>query len=359
MKKLIIIVLCVLVFGQISGQITISSSDMPASGDTIRSSIGVNPGGVYDFVRTGNNLIWDFSGLENMGQQVDTFLTVTQTPIIFWPFFLTSSNLAKKISGAGFIPGLPVESAYQYFSKTSSSFTDIGTGLVFSGLPIPLKYSEPDVLYRFPMSIGWQDTVDSFLEVSVPDLGYLMVDRNRINHVDGWGVLKSPYGEFDVLRLKSTVSEYDSIFIDSLGIGFPIQRNYIEYKWIGQGFGLPLLQVTIDEFLAETIVFLDSVRDVNVGVADHVLPNRQTIIWPNPANDFVYLDFSGIDEHITSLSLTDQTGRKCFQVSLPLKYPKNIPFRVNLADLRLSKGLYTIIIHGQQQVHTAKLIIGH
>jgi hypothetical protein len=358
MKKFTTILLCMLIIGQIFSQITISSSDMPVSGDTIRTSIGVNSEG-YDFARTGNNLIWDFRGLENMGQQLDTFLTVTQTPIIFWPFFLTSSNLARKVSGAGIIPGLPIENAFQYFDKNSTSFTDIGTGLVFGGLPIPLKYSDPDVLYRFPMSVGWKDTVDSFLEVSVPDLGYLMVDRNRINHVDGWGVLKSPYGEFDVLRLKSIVSEYDSIFIDSLGIGFPIQRNYIEYKWIGQGFGLPLLQVTIDEFLAESIIFIDSVRGVNVGIAHDIELPRHIRTWPNPAKDFVYLDFSGIDEEITYISLTDQTGRECCRLTLSAINQNDVPFRVELGTYRLSEGLYTIIIHGQHKVYTSKLLISH
>jgi len=343
---------------QVFCQITISSSDMPVSGDTIRTSNGVNPGGIYDFARTGNNLIWDFTGLENIGQQVDTFLTVTQTPIIFWPFFLTSANLARKVSGTGLIPGLPVESAFQYFNKTSSAYSDIGTGLVLSGLPIPLKYTDPDVLYRFPMTVGFQDTVDSYLEVSVPDLGYLMVDRNRINLVDGWGVLKSPYGEFEVLRLKSIVSEYDSIFVDSLGIGFPIQRNYIEYKWIGQGFGIPLLQVSIDTLLqTESIVFVDSVREINVGIGQTNIQLHSLKVYPNPADNYIDMDLSGITDRIISIRLLDMAGKSCLMIPLNEKLPENVPFRIDLTPYGLSMGMYTLVIQSKSNVFVSRLMI--
>lgn len=360
MKKSALLLFSLLFMTQLFSQITITSADMPASGDTIRTSIGVNPGGIYDFARTGNNLIWDFTGLENIGQQVDTFLTVTQTPIIFWPFFLTSANLARKVSGAGLIPGLPVENAFQYFNKTSSAYSDIGTGLVFSGLPIPLKYTDPDVLYRFPMSVGFQDTVDSYLEVSVPDLGYLMVDRNRINIVDGWGVLKSPYGEFEVLRLKSIVSEYDSIYIDSLGVGFPIQRDYIEYKWLGQGFGIPLLQVTIDTLLqTENIVFVDSIRDINVGIGNLAIQPRKLKVWPNPAANYIELIVPEVDDRFLSIRLADFSGRTCFVIYVSEKKPVNIPIRIDLSSYGLSGGVYILTVQGREKVYTSKLLISH
>ncbi len=337
-------------------QITITSSDMPFSGDTIRTSNGFNASN-YDFSRTGVDLVWDFTSLENTGQQVDTFMSVTETPVVFWPFFLTSSNLVQKLNSSDIIPGLAVESAYRFFNRTSTAFSDIGTGLILNGLPLPLKYTDPDVLYRFPMSTGFQDTVDSYLEVTVPDLGYLMIDRNRINLIDGWGLLKTPFGEFDVLRLKSIVSEYDSIFIDSLGIGFPIQRDYIEYKWLGKEFGIPLLQVTIDEFLSETITFIDSVRGINVGLPHFRQKAGLLHIYPNPVQDEIHLVFPSDIQMLESVTVFNSNGLECIRLELPGQLLFGQHFTIDLSNSNLEKGMYFISVVASNQLYSAKFLI--
>lgn len=337
-------------------QITITSSDMPFSGDTIRTSNGVNASN-FDFARTGINLVWDFTSLENAGQQVDTFMSVTETPVIFWPFFLTSSNLAQKLNSSDIIPGLDVESGYRFFNRTSSAFTDIGTGLILNGLPLPLKYTDPDVLYRFPMSTGFLDTVDSFLEVAVPDLGYLMIDRNRINQVDGWGLLKTPFGEFEVLRLKSIVSEYDSIYVDSLGIGFPFQRNYIEYKWLGKEFGIPLLQVTIDEFLSETIIFIDSVRGVNVGLPHLQQKAESLLVYPNPVQLEIHVALPAGIQIIESMTVFNSKGVECFRIESPDQWSSNRHITIDLTNRNLKNGMYFIAVVASNQLYSAKFLI--
>jgi hypothetical protein len=55
------------------------------------------------------------------------------------------------------------------------------------------------------------------------------------------------------------VSQRDSIYIDSLGIGFPLEREIIEYKWIAKGSGIPVLQIN-EEGMTATAVYRDSVR---------------------------------------------------------------------------------------------------
>ena len=55
---------------------------------------------------------------------------------------------------------------------------------------------------------------------------------------------RQPYGTFDALRVMTTIGERDSIYIDSLGIGFntPVVTTK-EYKWLGLSQGVPLLQI--------------------------------------------------------------------------------------------------------------------
>lgn len=259
MRKVTFFLCTMLFIGQINAQITIDSNDMPSIGESVRTSISFDFQS-YNFEETGNDHTWDFSELSSNIQRESTFIGVTQTPPVFWPFFLGSANLATEIQELNAFPELPVDGGYQFFQKTAVRYADTGIGLLVGGLPIPLKFNNPDVLYRFPMTVGYVDTTYADLSVGFPDIGHLEIERERISEVDGWGTLHTPYGSFETLRIKSMVAEYDSIYIDTLGQGFATNRFYTEYKWLGKGHGLPLLTVTEDPVFGSSITFIDSLR---------------------------------------------------------------------------------------------------
>lgn len=269
-------------------QITIVSSDMPSSGDTLRTSISLNPTTI-DFAQTGENYVWDYRSLYPETQRLDTVKTVLQTPVFFWPSFLASANLAWHVNAETLLAGLPIDDAYQFFSNTTSSFRDFGYGLIISGIPLPLKFSSPDVLYNFPMSMGNTFESNADLEFALAGIGYISVQRERSNVVDGWGILKTPFGNFDVLRLKSTVFEIDSIYIDTLGQGTRVERNYIEYKWIGKNQDIPLLHCTLDDLLGTMVVYKDSIRDLTVGT-NALVTNNVLNVFPNPSEREMYFN---------------------------------------------------------------------
>lgn len=353
MKQLITAILFTFSIG-LAAQISVTSSDMPSPGDTIRTSISINSNG-YDFSRTGSDFTWNFDGLETISQTVDTFLSITQTPVSFWPFFITSANLATRQNASNILPGLPAVETYRFYNNTNGSFKDAGYGVILSGVPIPLKYANADMIYTFPMNMGTTHESSSGLELSIPDMGYIMIDRNRSSVVDGWGNLTTPYGTFEVLRLKSTVSEYDSIYIDSLQLGLPLQRNYIEYQWIGKNFGTPLLGVTEDELFGTTIVFIDSVRGINVGIPEKILAKSFTV-YPNPIQDVLKFQLKLASDCNLSISFYDMTG-KCVYRSENQKYYLNSgEFVLPLSELYLQKGLYLIVVNAKDQVYTSKFI---
>ncbi len=283
MRKLIFTSIALLIGAiPLLSQITILNSDMPSAGDTIRISIGFDPL-FYDYTDTGENHSWDFSELQPFYQNIDTFMTVLETPLIFWPFFLTSSNLVLKSDNFSTVLPIPIGDSYQFFSKTSSVFSDVGLGLEINGLHLPLKYDNPDVWYRFPLEYGSTDSGETGLEFELEDIGYLLVERERSTEVDGWGNLTTPFGTFETLRLKSVVNEFDSIYIDSIGEGFSVYRTYTEYKWLGKNMGLPLLQVVVDDMLGTVITYQDSVRDLNVAIPEIDISGANGIqVYPNP-----------------------------------------------------------------------------
>lgn len=352
--KQIFTIIFIFSFAGLFAQITVTNSDMPSSGDTIRTSLTVAIE-AYDFSRTGNNFVWDFSGLTPISQDVDTFMSVTETPVAFWPFFITSANLANKINPASLLPGLPELEAYRFYNNTSSSFKDVGYGILITGIPLPLKYSNADMIYKFPMNNGTTHESASGLEVSIPDLGYIMIDRDRSCVVDGWGTLTTPYGTFEVLRLKSTVSEYDSIYIDSLQQGVPLQRNYIEYQWIGKNMGLPLLRATVDELFGTSVVYIDSLRDVNVGIEPKQLAESFPV-YPNPVQDQINFDLNFDKACQVQISVFDMSGKCYFQENSHSVNSGDQKITLNLNTLLMPSGGYLVVVRSDKQLFTSRFI---
>ncbi len=339
-------------------QITITSGDMPSAGDTIRTSISMDFLN-FDFAETGEGFYWDFSELLPFTQRLDTFITVQQTPILFWPFFLGSANLVLKLNDFAAFPELPSGNGFQFFNKTSSLYSDVGIGLQIQGLPLPLKYDTPDVLYRFPLNYGNTDTGSTGLEFGLPDVGYLYIERDRYTEVDGWGTLETPYGSFETIRLKSIVAEYDSIYVDSLGMGFPIYRNYIEYKWFGKNHGLPLLMVVDDDVFGASIIYRDSVREINVSVPESIVHKReQAIVYPNPAVDFINVFLPGFENGKVEIQLFDLAGSLKFAEEVLVSI-KGQWHQIKLDQQHLVPGIYMLQIRQNGRLSINKIIISN
>lgn len=243
MKRIVIILISLgWITLPIFSQIVVNQSDMPVVGDTIRVSItNVVPAG---YASTAFDTVWDYAGLEAMSQRIDTFVSATATPLAYQWFFVLAggANLASPL-GSSPIPVLPVTQSFTFFKNSASSYSDLGSAYTLQGLPLPAKYDVPDKLYQFPLAPGLTWSSVSSFAISIPGLAAYSTQRTRSNLVDGWGTLVTPYGTFQTLRVKSTLAMHDSIYIDSLGTGFPFNRNIIEYKWLAKGKGIPLLQI--------------------------------------------------------------------------------------------------------------------
>lgn len=244
-----------------NAQITIGTSNMPAQGDTVRVS-QTTSAFLTDPSITGFNTSWDYSSLDPASQNVLDFISPTSTPgiyqIIFNPFI---ANLATPISSLDFLD-LQVTDAYTYFKNTQTEYSRVGFAANVMGMPIPMKYSQPERLYKFPLTENsTPDSTTSTITVQYPEVAYFNLLRKRVNSVDGSGTLITPFGTFNTLRVKSVIYERDSLYLDSLSLGVPVIRNIIEYQWLSPDFPVPVLTISLEGNLY-SIQYIDSVRNI-------------------------------------------------------------------------------------------------
>ncbi len=368
MKKLYsLLFFNLLISAFLSAQITIVDTDFADANDTARMSVAVwNP--FLDFGATGANHTWDFSTLQWQSQYIDSFLNPLWTgPTYAFTFSNTiinpyRSNIAKKADNI--LTSLPILSSLfsdgiNFYYKTPTMYRQRGIGMKVSGFPTPVPMNHSDTVYRFPINYGNSDSSWSDYDVSVPSLGGYLHKQKRINEVDGWGILTTPFGTFDVLRMRTEIRSSDSLFIDTLNFGFKIDNDIVrEYKWFGKNQNVPLLQINTQagilgqfpgfEFVTR-IVYRDSVRYDPVGLFDAGKTEFDFGVFPNPSNDQVYVSVPEIISHAT-VTLTDLNGRQVLSYS--------INHGVSKLDVSgLAKGVYVVFLQSTEGVASKKLVV--
>ncbi len=259
MKKLSVLFAAVLFFLNGMAQPVITSADMPTTPDTLRFRTSSMTTGL-NYQQTGMNFTWDFSSLTGNGAGADTFISMSATPFTYQAVFAFGTNNANMASPQGdfsLIPGLPLTDVLNFHKKQTANFTLAGFGASLSGITIPVKYNAPEVLYTFPVTVGTEDSSEVYFSLAIPGLGYIDIQKKRHNYVDGWGTLILPTGTYQAIRIKSVVTETDSIYLDTLGFGVSIPRDFVEYKWLTDNAGIPQLQVTEQFGLLTTWKWID------------------------------------------------------------------------------------------------------
>jgi hypothetical protein len=248
---------------QLEGQIIITTDHMPDQGDTTRVSEANYPvTSIPDPSLTGFDYLWDYSSLEPVSQRVLNYINPNQTPFLYQLVFSPSvANLALPAEGFDFFD-IQVTDAYEYYKNTSTEYVRAGYAASIMGLPVPMKYNVPERFFRFPLSVNSEpDSSNSELEIQYPSVAYFSLYRKRVNSVDGSGIVITPYGTYNTIRVKSVIYERDSLYIDSLQTGVPIERNIIEYKWLSPDFPVPVLTISAEGF-AYTVQYVDSARNI-------------------------------------------------------------------------------------------------
>lgn len=333
-------------------QITYTAGDYAAVGDTFVISTVNNGLGGLNFANTGPNYSWVFDSLEISDQNVRRienpdntgyFLTWYAGCILNLGNVFTCPGIWADLTDQGVragedisFGGVELSSSYNFYKKTSSTYeaTIFGASIGLSGVSVPVavNYEEIDTLYQFPLTYLGQDSSFSRLKLSASNggTGFVSVqEHRRVNEVDGWGSLTTPYATYDsVIRMKTLLYNNDTIILNGNPIAVP--TTSIEYKWFAKGEGQPVMTASGTRTqlgdLLNSVEFIDSLRCLT--------PNASFIPFPPVANidsasglaDVSFINLSGNSDQYTwvfgdgtgsgSSSPSHQYGPGIYQVQL-------------------------------------------
>lgn len=363
MKKLILFsILLLTTFFTSYAQPVIDKNDMPVVGDTIRLSITDDANGI-DYTLTAADTTWDFSSLIEQSQRVDTFVSVTSVPLLYQVDFNNPLDTTHKATVAQpqpditQLPTVQFTEVYNFFRASDYNYTQVGQGAKVNSIPTPIKYNDPDLLYEFPLTYGVTDSSYYSYNLSIPALGYYGESKKRINIVDGWGTLITPYDTFPAIRVFSTTYIHDTIYMDTLGMGFSQDRTEREYKWLADTIGLPALRVIKSG--GGNNVSIEYKHKFLPGAGTNDYPYTLTFFsfYPNPADASSKIYFALAKSSHVTIDLFDATGRKTFSLA-DKDFPKGFS-SVNAGDYiaSLAKGLYFVKISAGSNFKTIKILV--
>ncbi len=268
--------------------ISITSASMPSSGDTIRYS-NASPNGI-DYTSTGANYFWDFSNLTSISQDIYQYKAASQTPYSF--YFIGLNKYGLKVADSIGAANFKFYDVYNFFQKTTSVFKTEGTGFRYNGIPLAAYYSDDDELYQFPLNYSDRDSSTYAYSISLGATASYSQRGYRINEVDGWGYIKTPYDSLPCLRLVSTSYGQDSINFNGFPFSFPnIQRSY---KWLSTTEKIPVLEISgqyqNNTFNATQVRYRDRYPTV-IGIKE-LIPQNQFTLFPNPCSNLLTLKFN-------------------------------------------------------------------
>jgi hypothetical protein len=337
-------------------QITITVADMPNVNDSILLSISGST--ITDPEATDTNYFWDFSMLEPTIQRYEKFdgpLTFTSPfNLIFNPATCSYGKDNYQLTTLP-IPGITLDDAYDFMKESPTTYRQVGAGYTINGNQIPFFYGASDTIYRFPMDYGNIDSCRYKFGLPIPGIGFYGQRGQRINVVDGWGTVLTPYGSYDALRVKSIVYAVDTIYIDMFGFGTNIIRPpAYQYKWMANGEKVPVMEIDGTDagggFTVTNIQYTDSLRsDVpHVGIAEANV-NSTISAFPNPADEQITVHMRGADAQ--TLRLYDISGRLLRSIDVRGKRA------IAIDRDELSSGIYFLQVESAEGTRSALRIV--
>jgi hypothetical protein len=360
MKNSFPLALALLVPAFAAAQVTITSSDLPDAGDSVRVSYAASIGAA-DQTLTDTNYVWDYSFLVPAAQERIEFVAPTAFPM----------NLMSDMGVTNYSPdSLPVIGAIptnftDYYRNSSSNFRQVGSTFDYppiGSFSIPIIYSSPDYVYRFPLNYGNIDSCDAMYSLNIPGIGYIGQDRHRVNYVDGWGTLITPIDTYQVVRVRSIVNAVDTISFDTSNqTGYSIPRpQEVQYKWLAPGMKLPVLEIDCQLIgnaeVVTSVTYQDTLRDslfqVTVNDQHSALPQFST--YPNPAHTDLTIAWSQHETGDLTFSIQDLHG-KIIRSEVVQNANSEGFWQMNVSGL--APGIYLISVESKTGKSVSKIIV--
>lgn len=340
-----IVLFLLLVFIQGYSQITITQNDLPTVNDTIYYKLGIISN--FDPNLTGSNITWDFSHLSFYNQRTDTIIPVTSTPIVYNIIFnFTIANLAFiNQTPPSMGVGLTVSDYYDFYKKSSSYYRKAGFGATINGIQTPVKYDNPELYFKLPLTYGTTDSSVSSYGLTIPSYGYYGQTISRKHIADGWGTLITPFGSYNAIRVKETLNITDTIFSESMNFGYVIHRPVsYEYYWLANGMKGYVAKITQNGPSNVIEVRYEPQLEVN----SKILAEIQ--VYPNPAVHELFID--NLPQGVKNIKIINSWGMVVYNMNIN---QNNKRIKVD----NLQDGIYILKIQYHNGIFSKKILIHH
>jgi len=359
--KIRLLSLLIVVMSCANAQIVITSSNVPASGDTARMSLAsvmalTTNTSLTSYTATGANFTWSFDSLKPTGQIMRQFKSASSLG-----YFL-STGYGEKTDDTLDLFIAQLNNVCDIYKKNSTGFYMDAWGITYSSFPLPVSYSKKDSIYKFPLNYLDRDSTNFALSTpssSLIPFGFKK-HGHRITEVDGWGTIKTPYGTEPCLRVVTTQYSIDSIkasiplgtFTVPLNIGYP---NYVrKYQWLTLTEHMPYLEITgtvvLNNFIPNEVRYRDMIRYF-AGIKENASTQLALAIYPNPTTH--QLNFIIPSSGEFEICISDMQGRVLQKATFDNKNSIN-QNTVNVEGL--SPGIYSGSIINGSAVQNFKFV---
>ena len=355
-----------------SAQITVTDIDIVEQGDLVYMAYDNNPSSLITIGLQGINQTWDFSTLQV--SSVDTELYVSPIGTQYENLY-PNANLCLSAGGS-----------ISYFDKSSSGVYIYGLNDTVFNLPalfLPLPLTFGLSVTDGPIVVVEDYITGPFLSIALPASAVATLTNNLANiadtaliqitntsefSVDGSGVITTPLGTYDALRLKevkeisSILNVYCSDTLTQQGMWFnnipfsaiPILAGYsnneqeITYRWITN-------DSTVTYLVAATVVdSFNNVEEASFQITPFPntantteLPSSFFNVYPIPVTDKLIVNSQ--NNELINLELLNVNGK------LILKKEFNQSTSLDISQI--SKGMYYLNLKTVEGKLTKKIII--
>ncbi len=243
MKTILYTLLSISIIGlhSANGQISFTANDLPQPGDRLVSNTNTNTAAL-SAGGAGANVTWDFTGFLNQQTNTTSFAP---------PSAFASSSLFPDATLASTVGST---ASILYSQVTDNGLFTLGafTGDPDLGIDTFLVTFDPPRL-EIKLPLNYQDTfsANTVTGFVISDIGSgtgieVVQRETSFNEVDAYGTVSLSHGDYQALRVKSTVTSIDSSFLISDGI-----RQFFSeviavdttYDWIALESGGPLVSM--------------------------------------------------------------------------------------------------------------------
>ena len=361
MKNLASLILSI-VFLNANAQLVLNKIDFATGGDTVRMSKAFDI--TIDYTTTGPNTTWNFSNLTPTSQVVKDFKTLGTSPFLQFYFGLFAplkyqasyflENTTLPIAQITQILPISIDNVNQLTRRSNDSVTSIGYSMTVSGTALPFKSDTIEKRYDFPVQYGTSFTSRGYTFIDFnPILDAKWIQhRKRNSTVDGYGMITTPYGTFNAIRIKHEIKETDSIFyvlpiIGGLWIPLSLPKSN-EYEWWTNNQKEPILKITTTALASNETVTAIEYRDIYRGLDLGI--TEQTIdfsISPNPVKEHALIECNSM---IESIQVIDEMGKVCSTIP----NINNVTYELDLSSLK--SGSYSVVLQKNGKSLTKQLI---